>query len=257
MWKRLALALSLGAMTMAAPAADAVRDAGVPAAAEAAVRAAIASFGPHVRIESIAPSELPGLYRVIASGQMVYVTADGKYMLNGDLVKVDGHKSLGDAAWAAFRKAQLATVPASQRIIYAPPHPKTTLTVFTDVNCGFCRQLHEHIGDFMKAGIAVEYLAWPREGVTTTAGRPTPTYTEMVSVWCAADRKQAFTAAKEGHAPPAATCDNPVKAQYALGQRLGVSGTPAVFTPDGRELGGYVTARQVLDDLARHPLPGG
>ncbi len=257
MWKQLVLALCLAAVPVLAGAADAGTEGGVPPAVDRAVRAAIASFGPGVRIERIAPAEVPGFYRVIAAGQMVYVSADGKYMLNGDLVQVDGHKSMGDAAWATFRKAQLATAPVAQRIVFAPPHPKTTLTVFTDVNCGFCRQLHEHIDDFMKAGIAIEYLAWPREGVTTTAGRPTPTYTEMVSVWCAADRRQAFTAAKEGHAPKPATCDNPVKAQYELGQRLGVNGTPAIFTPDGRELGGYVTAQQVLDDLARHPLPGG
>lgn len=256
MWKQLVLALGLGAMSVAVAAADGGRGTGVSPQAERAVRAAIASFGPGVKIERITPAEVPGFYRVIAAGQMVYVSDDGKYMLNGDLVQVDGHKSLGDAAWASFRKAQLASVPASQRIVFAPPHPKTTLTVFTDVNCGFCRQLHEHIGDFMKAGIAVEYLAWPREGVATTAGRPTPTYTEMVSVWCAADRKQAFAEAKEGHEPKPATCNNPVKAQYELGQRIGVSGTPAIFTPDGRELGGYVTAQQVLDDLARHPGSG-
>jgi thiol:disulfide interchange protein DsbC len=78
----------------------------------------------------------------------------------------------------------------------------------------------------------------------------------MVSVWCAADRKDAFTEAKQGHAPKPTTCDNPVKAQFQLGQRLGVTGTPTIFTPDGRMLGGYVTADQVLDDLRRHPPAG-
>ncbi|HET6431718.1 DsbC family protein [Dyella sp.] len=254
MWKKLALALCLGSLTVGVAAAA---DDGVPPAVEKTLRAAIGNFGPNVRIDSIAPSPLPGFYQVIASGQLVYLSADGKYMMNGDLVDVAARKSLSDGAWAGFRKAQLATVPAAQRIIFAPPHPKTTLTVFTDVNCGFCRQLHEHIDDFTKAGIAVEYLAWPREGVTTTAGRPTPTYTEMVSVWCAADRKASFTAAKEGHAPKPAQCDNPVKQQFELGERLGVNGTPAVFTADGRQLGGYVTAEQVLDDLRKHPAAGG
>lgn len=256
MWNKLALAFCLAGLSIPAHAANTAADSGVPPAADKAVRAAIASFGPNVQVESIAASPIPGFYQVIASGQMVYVTADGKYMLNGDLVDVASRHSLNDDAWAGFRKAQLATVPAAQRIVYAPAHPKTTLTVFTDVNCGFCRKLHEHIDEFVKAGIAVEYLAWPREGVTTTAGNPTPTYTEMVSVWCAADRKSAFTAAKQGKAPKAATCDNPVKAQFELGERLGVNGTPAIFTPDGRQLGGYVTADQVLDDLRKHPLGG-
>ncbi len=254
MWKKFALVLCLGGFVSQVTAAD---DNGVPPAAEKAVRAAIAGFGPQVKIQSIAPSPLPGFYQVIASGQLVYVTGDGRYMINGSLVDLARHENLSDKAWAGLRKAELAKVPESQRIVFAPPHPKTTLTVFTDVNCGFCRKLHEHIDDFMKAGIAVEYLAWPREGVTTTAGRPTPTYTEMVSVWCAADRKGAFTAAKQGHAPKPLTCNNPVKAEYELGERLGVNGTPAIFTPDGRQLGGYVTAADVLDDLRAHPLGGG
>ena len=116
--------------------------------------------------------------------------------------------------------------------------------------------MHEHIADFNKAGFAVEYLAWPREGVNTTAGRPTPTYSEMVSVWCAADRKAAFTEAKQGHAPKALTCTNPVKDEFELGVRLGVTGTPTIITQDGRVLGGYITAQQALDDLKKHPVEG-
>ena len=165
MWKKLALACGLVGLAFAGHAADD----GVPPEAARVVRAAVASFGPRVRIESVTPTPMPGIYRVIASGQMIYVSADGKYMFSGDLVDIAQRRSLNDGAWATFRKAQLATVPASQRIVFAPPHPKTTLTVFTDVNCAFCRQLHEHIDDFMKAGIAIQYLAWPREGVETTA----------------------------------------------------------------------------------------
>lgn len=253
MWKTFALALCLAGLSLPVLAADQ----GVPPDAEKAIRAAITGFAPRVEIQSIAPSPVPGMYQVIASGQLVYVTADGKYMINGSMVDVARHENLSDKAWAGLRKAALAKVPESQRIVFAPPHPKTTLTVFTDVNCGYCRALHEHIAEFNKAGIAVEYLAWPREGITTTAGRPTPTYQEMVSVWCAKDRKAAFTAAKQGHAPKPTTCTNPVKSQYELGQSLGVDGTPAVITPDGRMLGGYVTADQVLDDLRKHPLVGG
>lgn len=253
MWKKLLLALCLGGFALHVAAADN----GVPPQVDKTIRAALAKFASRAVIDTIEPSPLPGFYQVIASGQLVYVSADGKYMLNGDLVDIDQHKSLSDVAWARFRKAELAKVPASERIVFAPPHPKATLTVFTDVNCGFCRELHEHIADFTKAGIAVEYLAWPREGVNTTAGRPTHTYTEMVSVWCAADRKAAFTEAKQGRSPKAATCTNPVKDEFELGVRLGVTGTPTIITQDGRVLGGYITAQQALDDLKKHPLEGG
>lgn len=260
MMKRLLIAGLLAAAlpACAADQQDAPRiGQGISPAAQKTVHEAINSVARNVKVESIEKAPLPGFYQVIASGQLVYISADGKYMMNGDLIDLSSHKSLSENAWSAFRKTQLAKVPASQRIVYAPAHPKATLTVFTDVNCGYCRALHDQIGAFNKAGIAIEYLAWPREGVTTTSGSPTPTYTEMVSVWCSADRKASFNQAKEGVAPKPLTCDNPVRSQFELGRRLGVSGTPTVIASDGRVLGGFVTPAQVLADLKQHGELGG
>ncbi|OOG60369.1 disulfide bond formation protein DsbC [Rhodanobacter sp. C03] len=251
MLKKLLLAACVAGFACGVSAAESVASVGpaVTPAAEKMVQQAIHSLSAKVRVDSIQPAPMPGFYQVIASGQLVYISADGKYLLNGDLVDLGRHESASDAAWARFRKDELAKVPASARIVYAPANPKYTVTVFTDVTCGFCRALHEEVAAFNKAGIAVEYLAWPREGVTTTAGRPTPTYTEMVSVWCAADPKAALTAAKQGHAPKQASCGNPVKDEFDLGVKLGVSGTPTIFGPDGRTLGGYVTPEQLLKAL--------
>jgi thiol:disulfide interchange protein DsbC len=230
-----------------APASATVLGKGVTPAAEKTVRDAIGLISSRAEIDAIDIAPMPGFYQVIASGQMLYVSADGKYMLNGELVDLGKKQNISKLAWAKFRKAEIAKVPASQRIVFAPAHPRLTISVFTDVNCAFCRALHEHIADFNKAGIAVEYMAWPREGVATTAGRPTPTYTEMVSVWCASNRKAAFTAAIDGGAPKSATCTNPVKEQFDLGLKLGIDGTPTILGPDGRVLGGYVTPDQLLE----------
>ncbi|WP_426690077.1 DsbC family protein [Rhodanobacter ginsengiterrae] len=253
MFKNLLLVLCLGGLSLSACAvqndAASAGTATVTPAAREMVQKAIGSLAPNIRIDVIEPAPMPGFYQVIASGQMLYVSTDGKYMMHGDLIDLGRKQNASDDAWARFRKAELAKVPASERIIYAPANPKYTVTVFTDVNCGFCRALHEHIADFNREGIAVEYLAWPREGLVTTSGSPTPTYTEMVSVWCAKDRKAAFTAAKEGHPQAVATCSNPVKDQFNLGVRLGVNGTPAIYGPDGRTLGGYVTPEQLLQAL--------
>jgi thiol:disulfide interchange protein DsbC len=255
MFKKLFSALLAGAFALSACAAE-HPDAGGTAttanpAVEQVVRAALQKLAPGVQIDSIVPAPLPGFYQVIGSGQLVYVSDDGKYMLNGDLVDLGAKRNLTERAWAAFRKAELAKVPAAQRIVFAPPHPKYTVTVFSDVNCGYCRMFHSHIDQLNAEGIAVEYLAWPREGVTTTAGNPTPTYTEMVSVWCAADRRAAFTAAKQGRAPKPAQCPNPVRDEYDLGVRMGVNGTPTILGPDGMVLGGYVPPDKLLQMLEK------
>lgn len=212
---------------------------------------ALHKVAPNAKVQSVAPAPMAGFYAVVADGHPIYVSTDGKYLMHGELIDLGKHQNVSDAAWSRFRKDALAKVPASQRIVFAPEHPKYTVTVFTDVNCGFCRALHEHVAAFNKAGIAVEYLAWPREGVTTTAGRPTQTYSEMVSVWCASDRKAAFTAAKQGQAPKATSCTNPVKDEFELGVKLGVSGTPTIIGPDGSTLGGYVTPEQLLQALQK------
>lgn len=255
MLKKLLLALCIGGLSLGASAAEigaapVVGPSVTPAAAQM-VQSAIKGLAANIQVDSIEPAPMAGFYQVIAAGQMIYVSTDGKYLMHGDLIDLGKHQNVSDVAWSRFRRDELAKVPVSQRIVFAPAHPKYTVTVFTDVNCGFCRALHEHVAAFNKAGIALEYLAWPREGVTTTAGRPTPTYTEMVSVWCASDRKAAFTAAKEGHAPKAATCINPVKDQFDLGVKLGVSGTPTILGPDGSTLGGYVTPEQLLQALQK------
>ena len=250
------LALCVGGWMFGACAAEtvAVPPAGeaVTPAVDAMVRQAVHGLSSKVEVDSIASSPLPGFYQVIASGQMLYVSADGKYLLNGDLLDLSRKQNVSEAAWAGFRKAALAKVQPTQRIVFAPAHPKYTVSVFTDVNCGYCRALHERIAAYNQAGIAVEYLAWPREGVTTTAGRPTPTYTEMASVWCATDPKAALSAAMHGQAPKPASCSNPVASQFALGLKLGVNGTPTIIGPDGRTLGGFVTPEQLLLALQKN-----
>jgi len=252
MLKKLLLALCASGLAFGAIAADSgATVAGVTPAARQMVRQVIGTLSSKARVDSIEPAPLPGFYRVIASGQMLYVSADGKYLLNGDLLDLQQKKNLNDDAWARFRMAELAKVPASERIVYAPAHPKYTVTVFTDVTCPFCRALHEHIAAFNKAGIAVEYLAWPREGLTTTSGRPTPVSTEMASIWCAGDRQAALTAAFTGHAPKPASCSNPVSRQFELGERLGINGTPTIIGPNGHTLGGYVTPEQLLAALQK------
>ena len=139
----------------------------------------------------------------------------------------------------------LAKVPLKDRIVFAPANPKYTVAVFTDIECGFCRQLHSQIAEYNREGIAVEYLAFPRAGINT------PDYDKMVAVWCAPDRKKALTDAKSDKPVPAppAGCVSPVKDEYITGIRAGLNGTPMILTLDGHQLGGYLPPDALLERL--------
>ena len=221
------------------------------AGAPAPVIDAIRKLAPQAEIQAVDKTPLPGLYQVVASGQVVYVSGDGRYMLQGNAYDLKTHDDLSDARMDQLRRDALAKIPASQMLRFAPSKPKYTVTVFTDVDCPYCREFHSHIAEYNKAGIAVDYLFWPRTGLHT------PSAAKAVSVWCAADRKAAFTRAKLGVDPKPATCANPVARDFELGLDLGVDGTPTIVAGNGAVIGGYADPQELLERLREVHAPGG
>jgi thiol:disulfide interchange protein DsbC len=221
-----------------------VAAAGTP---EARARAAIQLVNPQVEIDQVGPAPLPGFQEVIVGGQPVYVSNDGKYLMQGTLYDIQTRTNLGEASMAQVRRKLMQSMPVSDRIVFAPANPKYTVTVFTDVECGYCRKLHSQIADYNRQGIAVQYVAFPRMGLGSED------FKKMVAVWCSADPKKALTDAKNDRAVPYRNCKNPVTMQYNLGQRMGLTGTPMILASDGTQLGGYIPPAQLraeLDKLA-------
>ena len=264
--KRILLVAALGAISLSACAKSPEPATGVdaddtpvaieaakPAAgtAEARAVAAIAQLNPNVEVESVTDAPLPGFRQAIVGGQVVYVSDDGRYLFlpgaGGALFDTRAKENLSEAALAGMRTKLLATIPQSERIVFAPPNPVHTVTVFTDVECGYCRKLHSEIAEYNAQGIAVEYLAFPRMGIGSED------FDKMVSVWCADDRKKALTEAKTTGKVSDKSCKNTVTMQYNVGQRAGLTGTPMILAEDGTQLGGYVppqALREMLDKLA-------
>ena len=216
----------------------------VPGTPEDRAREAIESINPDIQIDAIAPAPLEGFREVVVAGQAVYVSDDGKYLLQGSLFDVEAKRDLSRTGVAAVRRRLLAEVPASERIVFSPADPRFTVTVFTDVECGYCRKLHQEIDEYNSRGIAIEYLAFPRMGPDT------PDFALMESVWCAPDRRQALTDAKNGRRVPPRTCDeSPVARHFALGQRVGLTGTPMIVTESGAQMPGYLPPDALLAAL--------
>ncbi|HZX79180.1 DsbC family protein [Lysobacter sp.] len=222
-----------------------------PGTPDARAVEAVRQLNPQVEVERVGAAPLPGFREAIVAGQVVYVSDDGRYLFlpgsGGALFDVDAKKNLSEDAMAAMRKQLLQTIPASERIVFAPPNPKYTVTIFTDVECGYCRKLHSEIAEYNRQGIAVEYLAFPRMGIGSED------YKKMVAVWCATDRRKALTEAKNDRPPPARSCKTSVNMQYDIGQRVGLTGTPMILTREGVQVGGYVppaALRETLDKLA-------
>lgn len=213
-------------------------------AMDAKIRTALKQLNPNINPDYIGPSPVPGYQEVIIGGQVVFVTDDGKYLVQG-LMELNGKRDIAQFGALPGRRLQaLKEIPAADRIVFAPQGAiKHTVSVFTDVECGFCRKLHQDIAEYNKLGISIEYLAFPRAGVDS------PDAAKMASVWCSADRRKALTDAKANVEIPQLKCDNPVAKQYAIGQRVGLQGTPMIINADGIALPGYMAPADLLKTL--------
>jgi len=209
----------------------------VPADVKARVIAKLHDVSP----ADVASSPVPGLYEVTMGGLIAYVSGDGRYLVSGNIYDLDTEVNLTATRRNAARAKALASLREDQMIIFSPEKPKMTVTVFTDIDCGYCRKFHSHIADLNKAGVRVRYMMFPRTGPETESWR------KAENVWCSADRKEALTRAKKGETVKSKSCgDAAITAQYDTGEELGVEGTPAVFTQSGDYIGGYLTPEQLV-----------
>ena len=204
---------------------------------------ALSAARPDLQYEQPRPSPMAGLYEVqVKGGPLLYIDADASHFIAGDLfaVQKSGFVNLAEQGRQKERAELIAAVKPEDMIIFAPENPKATITVFTDVDCGYCRKLHSEVAELNALGIAVHYLAFPR------AGLGSPSFRKIASAWCAKDPGAALTSLKNGEEIPENVCaDNPVAAQILLGEKVGVNGTPALVLEDGTLVPGYRPATEL------------
>lgn len=212
---------------------------------------------PEINYGQPRPSPIKGLYQVqVAGGPLLYVTPEGDKFIAGEMfaIEASGFTRVEDPVLVEERKKALAAIDPKQSVIFKTKgKPKAVVYVFTDIDCGYCRRLHNQIHTYNDGGeqkpgyadlgIEIRYLAYPRAGI------PSPSADKLISVWCSKDKQDAMTKLKNDQAVPNATCDNPVATQFQLGGQIGVNGTPALFLPGGKLMPGYLPPEELAKTL--------
>jgi thiol:disulfide interchange protein DsbC len=197
------------------------------------------------KLEDLRPSPIPGIYEFAQGADVSYITADGKYFIDGNLYDMKSRENLTEELRTHARLALISAVPESEMLIFSPPNPKYTITVFTDVDCAYCRKLHSEMAELNRLGIRVRYMFYPRTGPGTESWK------KAEVVWCSPNRNEALTRAKAGAALDMnKVCSpTPVKREYELGENIGVRGTPAIVTESGDYISGYMPPRELAEQL--------
>jgi thiol:disulfide interchange protein DsbC len=213
------------------------------AGVEDVIRKSLERAAVRAPVEAIVPSPMPGVYQVnVRGGRVLYVSEDGRFFLQGTLYAAqEGHSlNLTEPEERKGLLALMEQVPAGQFLVYPASRKKTNIVVFTDTECPFCHKLHEDIEQLTEAGISVRYLAYPRKGPDSSAAET------LAKVWCAEDRREAMDRAVADRRVSSSACANPIKEHFALGQTIGVQGTPTIILANGRRLTGYVAPEELI-----------
>ena len=205
--------------------------------AEKNIRDALQTILPGTPVKDIRPTQIDGLSEVLVGSHVLYMSNDGKYLLQGSMIDMESRVDLSEERRKEIRTAAIGELGENKMIVFPAKSPKHEVTVFTDIDCTYCRKLHREIKDYNAKGITVRYVMYPRSGINT------PSYNKAVAVWCEDNHQDALTRAKAGEELTGSTdCDNPVKEHLKLGQVMGLRGTPAIVMADGEMLPGYVPA---------------
>ncbi|NBC48856.1 MAG: thioredoxin fold domain-containing protein [Gammaproteobacteria bacterium] len=207
------------------------------------IREALAKVLPGEKPTSVQPTPIDGLYQVEMGPQVMYMTGDGRYLFDGAIVDLETRENLAETAQNKARLRAIEAVGEDEMIVFEAPDAEHEITVFTDIDCGYCRKLHQNIDAYADEGISVRYLFYPRTGVDT------PSYKKAVAVWCADDQQKAMTAAKNGQPVESESCTNPVERHMELGELMGIRGTPAIVLDNGQMVPGFVEPKRLAQVL--------
>lgn len=194
--------------------------------------------------EQFQPSPIAGVFEFTQGAHIAYVTSDGKYVIDGDLFELASETNVSEQRRRDARRKLIAGVPDRDTVVFGGAGVRHTVSVFTDIDCGFCREMHSQIAKYNELGIRVRYLFYPRSGPDTDS------WDKAVTVWCSKNRNDALTRAKRGEDLKSVKCgSNPVARDYELGQQLGLRGTPAIVLPSGELLPGFLPPAMLAQRL--------
>jgi len=208
------------------------------------IRTQLRLLAPRLKTDSIIKSPIAGLYEVMYGFNIIYISSNGRFLIQDDeIIDLVKRENLTQPRINPARIKAVNAMGEENMIIFGKKDAKYTISVFTDIDCGYCRQMHSKINEFIENDIRIRYLFFPRAGIGSES------YKKAVSVWCADDKKAAMTEYKQGKKLDSLACDNPILKHMALAEELGVNATPTLILPDGFILPGALSATKLKATL--------
>ncbi|MCO7224172.1 thioredoxin fold domain-containing protein [Pleionea sp. CnH1-48] len=183
------------------------------------------------------------LLKVSLGHQVFFATQDGSYLFGGPVIDTKKQLNLVEVEKQTLRKQAISDLSSSMTLSFPANKEEHVVTVFTDIDCTYCRKLHTQMADFNALGISVNYVMLPRSGVGSQS------YLKAVSVFCSENPRKSMDKAMAGQAVDRASCDNTVADQFKTAVSMGINSTPVMILPDGQLQMGLIKPEQLKKRL--------
>ena len=221
------------------------------AANEAAIRKAVESLLPEVKVEAIAKSGVLGLYevRVVTprGPQIIYSDEAGNYLVLGNIIDVREKQDLTEARMNKLTAVKFAELPLAQAFKIVRGEGSRHIAYFTDPRCPYCKRLDQELTkiDDVTVHVFLIPIISPESAPLSKA------------VWCSPDRAKAWLDLMLNDVTPApvkGTCDAPLEKNIAFSRKHRINATPTLIFADGRRVGGALPAAELtklLDEASK------
>ena len=177
---------------------------------------------------------VPGvIWGATLEGVPFLLSDDGQYITDGEISVIENGQFVGlDGNFERLKNQSVfATLDESQLINYpATGTEKAIIYVATDVNCPYCRRLHQQLPMLNAKGVTVKTIGYPIYEESPE---------QMRAIWCQGNedsrRKALDKAMLQGKMTPApASCKvNHITPNREKSAGLAVMATPAIYREDG------------------------
>lgn len=207
---------------------------------EAAIRQTLIERNPGIKIERVSVSPVAGVFEIVTKDKQIFYT-DGKadYVFAGPLIETATRINLTEQRKEALNVINYASLPFDKAIPIVRGNGARKLAVFTDPDCPYCQQLEKELA--LLTDITVYVFLYPIVSLHPEAEK------HAKAIWCAPDRAKSWAAHMLQRKPQNGNtqCNNPVDGLVALGNGLGITGTPTMVFPSGKQVSGALSAGQI------------
>ena len=212
---------------------------------EAAVKKLIEPrLGDNITVDSVVKTPYAGLFEVRAGNDIIYTDEKAKYLFVGRVLDTKTYQDYTKDRVEEINKIKFSDLPLESALKMVKGNGKRVIAIFEDPNCGYCKRFRQTLKEVDNVTVyTFMYNILSEDSITKSK-----------NVWCTADRNKAWDDwmlnNKTPATAPAACITNPHEKVLALGQKLRISGTPAIFFVDGTRIPGAIDAKGLEAKLA-------